>query len=138
MGYLHKAGRMRVWGRRVHKYGVAPVEERTVNGIRFDSKYEARYYQSLLARVQSGELRGFERQVKFELGMPPIHYRADFVVEFPDGRQEVHEIKGVRTPAFNTVVRFWKQVGPMPMVILTPGRRRWASERIEPQRRQDA
>lgn len=46
------------------KYGNKRVE---VDGIKFDSKHEAEFYQYLMLRVRAGELKSVLRQVKFDL-----------------------------------------------------------------------
>ena len=79
----------------------------TVDGILFDSKKEAGIYQELKLLRASGELKEFERQVKFEL-IPSqkdeagkvieraVTYTADFVVSYPDGEVVVIDAKGNR------------------------------------------
>ena len=62
------------------KYGNKRVE---VDGIKFDSKHEAEYYQYLMLRVRAGELKSVLRQVKFDLP-GGIQYVADFVTIAPD------------------------------------------------------
>lgn len=44
------------------KYGNTPI---VVDGVRFDSKAEAKYYQQLLLRERTGEVYGLERQKPF-------------------------------------------------------------------------
>ena len=69
---------------RRNKYGAQAVE---VDGVRFDSKAEARRYLQLKALQQAGEISGLEIQVPFDL-VPaldvggrkerPVRYVADF------------------------------------------------------------
>lgn len=59
-----------------HKYSAEPT---TVDGIRFDSKLEARYYDELILRVKAREILYFLRQVPFHLPGGVI-YRVDFMV----------------------------------------------------------
>lgn len=59
-----------------HKFSAEPT---TVDGIRFDSKLEARYYDELILRVKAGEILYFLRQVPFHLPGGVI-YRVDFMV----------------------------------------------------------
>lgn len=70
-----------------------------VDGIRFDSKREARYYEQLKHRKQSGELLYFLRQV-------PIHLPGgtrlvvDFLEFHADGSVRYVDVKGRETDAF--------------------------------------
>lgn len=68
-----------------NKYGNRRVE---IDGMKFDSQYEADYYFGVLVpRLKAGELRNVLRQVKFELP-GGIVYVADFVTILPDMRIE--------------------------------------------------
>ena len=79
----------------------------TVCGRTFDSKREAEIYLDLLSRKQAGEVLRIELQPQYTLlagfkdnqgnKQRPIPYTADFFVTFADGRNEVIEVKGVRT-----------------------------------------
>jgi len=90
--------------RRQTKYFNRPV---ILDGIKFQSIKEADYYCELKLMVWSGAVVDFKRQVPYEL-IPAqyigkkcveqgVKYYADFVVSYPDGRQEVVDIKGMRT-----------------------------------------
>ena len=79
----------------------------TVNGITFDSKKEANRYQELLLLERAGQIRGLERQVKFEL-IPSqkingkvveraCSYIADFVYYDSENNYIVEDTKGFRT-----------------------------------------
>ena len=83
--------------------GVSPAEERTVDGILFHSKAEARRWSILqLARVAC-ELRPpyVLRQVPFHLP-GEVQWRADFVVFWADGRVTFEDVKGHRTDIYRT------------------------------------
>ena len=79
----------------------------TVCGHTFDSRREAEIYLDLLSRKQHGEILriGFQPQYTILEGFRdntgkkqrPITYTADFFVAYADGRNEVIEVKGVRT-----------------------------------------
>ena len=88
------------------KYGSTKV---AVLGITFDSKIEADYYLLLLARKQAGEITSIrlqpvyllqERFIKDGKTIRPIEYIADFEIEYPDGRIEVVDVKGMETADF--------------------------------------
>lgn len=80
------------------------VEDRTCDGIVFDSKMEMRYYRDVLCPgVESGTITRYELQKKYVLqpkfthngkNVNPITYVADFYIEYADGRSEVIDIKG--------------------------------------------
>lgn len=83
------------------------AEKVTVDGIRFDSKDEARYYMDLKKRKAAGEIINFELQPKYELqpgfkkngkNYKPIYYVADFLIYHIDGSLEVIDVKGMATP----------------------------------------
>ena len=85
----------------------------TIDGITFDSKAESRYYLNLKRWKQEGKVKDFQCQVPFELqpkfkdsqgkAIRDIRYVADFVVIYPDGTEDVIDVKGSRgilTPEF--------------------------------------
>uniref|UniRef100_A0A6H2A2D7 DUF1064 domain-containing protein n=1 Tax=viral metagenome TaxID=1070528 RepID=A0A6H2A2D7_9ZZZZ len=69
------------------------------DGIKFQSKKEARYYQELKVRVFAGEVAYFLRQVPFELA-GGVKYRVDFMEILNDGRIRYVDVKGFRTPTY--------------------------------------
>lgn len=79
-------------------------KERTCDGIVFDSAMEMRYYEEvILPGIAEGEIKNFERQKKYILQpafkhegskVLPIEYKADFYIEYADGREVVIDIKG--------------------------------------------
>jgi hypothetical protein len=78
------------------KYRAQPT---TVDGIRFDSKREAKVYSDLMNLKRAGEITYFLRQV-------PIHLPGgtrlviDFLIFYPDRPPRYLDAKGVWTPAF--------------------------------------
>jgi len=84
-----------------------------VDGIRFDSKKEARHYQGLCLLKKAGAVEWFDRQVRYPLtvcGEKVGVYVADFVVRYSDGRAEVQDVKGVRTPVYKLKKRLMKAI----------------------------
>lgn len=79
-----------------HKFGAKATVS---DGIRFDSKREARYYDALKLRVAAGEVVFFLRQV-------PIHLpgggcmRVDFLEFHADGTAHFVDAKGYATEAW--------------------------------------
>jgi hypothetical protein len=93
-----------------HKYHAQPTE---VDGIRFDSKREARRYSELRLLERAGEITHLERQPEYPIivkgekvrALPdkrgrqgsPLKYVADFAY-FADGKRVVEDCKGMDTP----------------------------------------
>lgn len=98
-----------------HKYHAKPT---VVDGVRFDSKAEARRYRELLLLQRAGEVEDILLQPRFEL-LPKekgpdgktrraVHYVADFLVSYPDGREEVEDVKGFVTPVYRLKKRMFE------------------------------
>ena len=85
-----------------NKYGVAPKDARTVDGITFDSKKEANHYRHLCQMRDEGHVTYFLRQVPLHLstGPRPAKYVCDFLVFYPDKHHEYHDVKGMRLASF--------------------------------------
>ena len=81
---------------RNHKYNAKPTE---VDGIRFDSKKEAKYYVELKLRQQAGEVIGWMRQVPIHLPGGTI-LRIDFLEFHADDTVHIVDVKGMETDAF--------------------------------------
>ena len=87
------------------KYNVdRKTNERTFDGIVFDSALEMKYYRDvILPSVESGEILHYEMQKKYTLQptfnregkkIQPIEYKADFYTVDKDGKETVIDIKG--------------------------------------------
>ena len=76
-----------------HKFSAKPTE---LDGIKFQSKKEARYYQGLKLLQKSGELIFFLRQVPFDLP-GNVKYRVDFQEFWACGEIHFVDVKGMRT-----------------------------------------
>lgn len=107
------------------KYGNKKVE---VDGITFDSKIEARYYQYLKQLKKQGIVKDFELQPKFILlerfkkngkTFRSIEYIADFKVEYPNGYVEVVDIKGMETKDFKIKRKLFEYRYPATLKVLT-------------------
>jgi hypothetical protein len=79
-----------------HKFNAIRTER---DGIKFDSKKEATYYDKLVLAQQTGELVFFLRQVPFHLdaGAKMV---VDFVEFWADGEVRVVDVKGYATPMY--------------------------------------
>lgn len=82
-----------MWG---HKFRAVPTD---LDGIKFASKAEARYYAQLKLRQAAGEVVFFLRQTPFHLP-GGVKYVADFLEFHADGTCHVVDVKGMETPAF--------------------------------------
>lgn len=78
------------------KYGNVPT---IVDGIRFDSKLESRYFGILKNLWHAGEILWFTRQTPFVLPGGVV-YRADFLVARKDGF-DVVDVKGAYITALS-------------------------------------
>ncbi len=96
-----------------HKYNAVPA---VIDGIRFDSKAEARQYQTLKVLEGMGlvtELRlqpRYELQAKFTDAQGVKHRAVSYCGDFEFMRDRVRicaDVKGIRTAAFNMK---WKLV----------------------------
>ena len=91
----------------MRKYHNQPV---VVNGIKFDSRREARRYQELQLLLRAGEITQLQLQKKYTL-IPAqkkpsggieraVTYTADFVYRNKAGKEIVEDAKGVRTQQY--------------------------------------
>lgn len=106
-GVIHKDKNAPEGKQRPSKYG---AKKTRVDGIVFDSAREAEYYGELMMEYRSGMISAVARQCEFILqdgDGTVIRYKADFVVWFPDGTAEVHEVKGVETPEWKLKLKLF-------------------------------
>ena len=77
------------------------------DGVTFDSKHEALYYELLKRKRAEGKIQNFELQPKYLLQpsfkyngktIRAIHYIGDFLIYHLDGTEEVIDIKGMAVP----------------------------------------
>ena len=80
----------------MHKYHATQTIR---NGIKFQSKKEARYYDELLLRQKAGEVLFFLRQIPFDLP-GGLKYRADFMEFWTNGTVKIIDVKGYKTKEF--------------------------------------
>lgn len=79
------------------------------DGVRHDSKKEARIWRDLRARLRAGEFRWLARQVEFILP-GGIIYRADFVIGVRSA-MIVMDAKGFRTDSYKLKRRLMAEAG---------------------------
>ena len=73
----------------------------TYKGYSYDSKMEANYAMKLDLLLKAGEIKEITKQKRIELYVNDVHVAnnyVDFLLEFPDGSLELHEVKGFPTP----------------------------------------
>lgn len=88
---------------RKNKYGVSPKNERTVDGIVFASKKEAKRWGELRLLETAGHIAFLERQPRFDIAVRCVHicfYKADFRYTNPDGSVTIEDVKGFPTPLY--------------------------------------
>lgn len=81
-----------------HKFRAKPQE---LDGIKFASKKEAKRYQELKILQSSGEVLFFLRQTPFHL-TGGVKYLSDFLVFWNNGTVTIEDVKGLKTPMYNT------------------------------------
>lgn len=100
--------------RRKNKYG---AKKTTVDGITFDSKWEAERWGQLKAMERGGYIRDLERQIKYEIMVNDekiCRYIADFrykqIDDFGFEKEIVEDAKGFETPDFKIKKKLMKAV----------------------------
>jgi len=79
-----------------HKFNATVTE---LDGKKFDSKKEGKYYSELKLRKAAGEVVFFLRQVPFDLP-GNVKYRVDFQEFRSDGTVHFIDVKGYKTPEY--------------------------------------
>lgn len=103
-----------------HKYGAIAT---SVNGIKFPSKAEAKRYRELMLLKRAGVVTDVQLQPTYELIPKFIHtatgekvsatkYKADFLVTYKDGHQEIEDVKGYLTPVYKLKKRMFMNAYP--------------------------
>jgi len=93
---------------------VASRADRTYNGVVYDSKAEALYAFKLDGMRASGEILGWERQIRIPLIVNEVKvcmFVVDFVVQ-GQSAFEYHEIKGWETPEYKLKLKLFKALFP--------------------------
>ena len=92
-----------------HKFKAKPTNR---NSIRFDSKKEAEYYDSLLMAQKAGIVLFFIRQPSFDLP-GGVKYKADFMVFMNDGSVRIIDVKGYKTPEYKVKKKIVESMYPI-------------------------
>ena len=100
--------------RRKNKYG---AKKTTVDGITFDSKWEAQRWGELQAMERGGLVRDLERQIKYDIVVNDekiCRYIADFKYKIVDDdgaeTEVVEDAKGFETAEFKIKKKLMKAV----------------------------
>lgn len=99
------------------------AKKKVINGIEFDSKFEAQVYEALLKLEKEGVISDLERQVPIEL-IPGFMYgrqkvrKTEMIVDFKfkyDTFREVYfESKGMETPSYKLKLKILKYLMKKP------------------------
>lgn len=114
---------MNVTEEKKYNSGRYKSKECYINGIKFDSLMEAKYYVYLLEQKNNGFIKDFSMQVKFPLMnkyrnkftgkvIRGIDYYADFVVNKLDDSVEAIDVKGVETDVFKIKQKLFGSIYP--------------------------
>lgn len=82
---------------KINKYG---AKKKEYNGIIYDSAFEAKYAAELDWRKRAGDIKDWQRQIKFDLKINDVlicKYIVDFVIIRKDDSREYVETKGFET-----------------------------------------
>lgn len=102
------------------KYGAKKTQ---VDNINFHSQAEAKRYRELMLLKRAGEVVEVVLQPSYVL-MPgfrhkatgkrvqPITYKADFLVTYADGHQEIEDVKGVQTEVYRIKKKLFMNLHP--------------------------
>lgn len=108
-------GRKRGRGRGKPRIRVSAPEQRTEDGIVFDSKAEARHYRELKLKQTAGAVHYFLTQVPIRLP-GNVRYVVDFLVFYPDGTHVYEDVKGHRTDVYRVKKRLVEALYPIRIV----------------------
>lgn len=97
-----------------HKFNAKPAN---IDGIRFASKLEGRYYNKLKALQESGELVFFLRQAPFHLP-GNTRYVVDFVEFWKNGDINFTDCKGLETEVYKLKKRQVEELFPIKINVV--------------------
>lgn len=107
------------------KYNSKKVE---IDGIIFDSKIEAKYYEQLKWLQEHNQILSFRVQPRYLLQEAftkegktyrKIEYIADFEIHHLDGSIEVVDVKGMETEAFKIKRKLFEKKYPHKLSLIT-------------------
>jgi hypothetical protein len=86
------------------------------NGVRYDSKTEARRAGELDMLQRAGQIRFWLRQTPVRLDV--VTYKPDFFVCEKDGSSHFEDVKGCITREFRRIARLWQAHGPADLHVI--------------------
>ncbi len=96
---------------RIHRHKFHAIQTE-VNGIKFPSKKEAKYYQELLLRQKAKDIVFFLYQVPFHLP-GGVKYFCDFQVFHTNGTISFIDTKGFKTPTYKAKKKMVEALYPI-------------------------
>lgn len=103
--------------KRFHKFNAKRTE---IDGIKFSSSLESKYYQYLNLLIKSGEVVFFLRQVPFHLP-GGVKYVVDYQIFNSDGSCKFVDVKGFETSEFKIKKRIVESLYPVEIEIVKKG-----------------
>lgn len=98
------------------KYNRSSADDRTWNGVVYDSKREMVMAQSYEVLLRAGALKRIDRQVKFPIVWPGGDHICTVIIDFklthPDGSLEAVEVKGFPTPVWRIKEKLFRAAYP--------------------------
>ena len=110
--------------KRQNKYNNVKTE---IDGFKFDSTAESRYYSELKLRKEAGDIKSFSMQPKFTLqeGFSKhgkrhraITYTADFKITHNNGEIEMVDVKGSITQVFRIKEKLYRAKYDYPLTLV--------------------
>lgn len=101
------------------------------DGKKFDSAGEASYYRFLKMQQLQGKLKILALQPKVYLTDARILYKPDFLVEYPDGKKDFIDFKGMKTAIFQLKKRLWEFYGEGNLILIKYNRKSNSFEIME-------
>lgn len=95
-----------------HKFHAKRTE---LDGIKFPSMKEAKYYSELKLRQSAGEVTFFIMQTPFHLP-GNVKYVCDFQVFLADGTIEFIDVKGMKTPIYTVKKKLVEALYPIKII----------------------
>ena len=93
------------------------AQQTKIDGIKFDSKAEARRYKDLQILQKSKKIKWFIRQVPFDLP-GNIKYRCDFLVVDQNDNIIIEDVKGFETEVFKLKKKLFEEKYPLKISII--------------------
>ena len=113
----------RVWPTRKGQARIRGYQTcRCLSGHIHHSRKEAKYCDELSWRIKAKEITSFETQKRYSLDVNGKHicnHIPDFLVTFPDGHQEIHEVKGFEQEVWRIKHKLFEACYPdLPYIVI--------------------